>query len=421
MKKIKIIIFSIAVILLSILKIDAASFSMSSSTKQVSPNGTFSISVGGDCIGRVNLSVTNGSLSNSSVWVEQGYISVTVTAGSSGQVTVTATPETGFSDADANIYNPGARSVTVNVGSSSTSTNNPSRPSTNNPVIQKSPDNNLSSIAIDKGELSPIFSASQQEYTINLGPNENVINISAITADNKAKVDGIGEKTLTPGNNFVELIVTAENGSQKKYTLKIYVDETPQTFIEYQNNKIGIVRNYEGVIIPENFVKSEHTIDDQQITTFNNNKLTIIFGINDKKEKNFYLFDKETNKILNKFFPITINNKTIYIIDEPSKIKNAKLEKLTINDIEINCYKFEKQNYYLLNTINAEGKNVKYLYESSENSIQLFPEFLSESNNKTMTESIIIYSLSAINIILIAVIVYLIIKIKKGEQHEKTK
>lgn len=421
MKKIKIIIFSIAVILLSILKIDAASFSMSSSTKQVSPNGTFSISVGGDCIGRVNLSVTNGSLSNSSVWVEQGYISVTVTAGSSGQVTVTATPETGFSDADANIYNPGTRSVTVNIGSTSTSTNNPSRPNTNKPVVQKSTDNNLSSITIDKGELSPIFSASQQEYTINLGPNESVINISAITADNKAKVDGIGEKTLTPGNNFIELIVTAENGSQKKYTLKIYVDETPQTFIEYQNNKIGIVRNYEGIIIPENFVKSEHTINGQQITTFNNNKLTIIFGINDKKEKNFYLFDKETNKILNKFFPITINNKTIYIIDEPSKINNAKLEKLTINDIEIDCYKFEKQNYYLLNTINAEGKNVKYLYESSENSIQLFPEFLSESNNKTMTESIIIYSLSAINIILIAVIVYLIIKIKKGEQHEKTK
>ena len=138
MKKIKIIIFSIAIMLASIIELNAATFSMSSSTKQISPNGTFSVSVGGDCIGRVNLSVTNGTLSTSSVWVEQGYTTVTVTAGSSGQVTITATPETGFSDSDANIYNPGSRSVTVKIGTSSnTSTNNQSRPSNNTQTVQK--------------------------------------------------------------------------------------------------------------------------------------------------------------------------------------------------------------------------------------------------------------------------------------------
>jgi len=422
MKKIKIIIFSIAIMLASIIELNAATFSMSSSTKQISPNGTFSVSVGGDCIGRVNLSVTNGTLSTSSVWVEQVYTTVTVTAGSSGQVTITATPETGFSDSDANIYNPGSRSVTVKIGTSSnTSTNNPSRPSTNTPTVQKSNDNNLSSITIDKGEITPSFNSSVQEYTINLSPNENAIKILATTAHNKAKVDGIGEKALNPGNNIIELTVTAENGNQKKYTIKVYVDESPQTFIEYQKKQIGIIRNYEGVTIPENFIKSEHTIEGKQIIIFNNEKLDIIYGIDEQKEKNFYLFDKEQNKILNKLIPITINNKTIYVTDETTKIKNAKLEKITINEIEVNCYKFEKQNYCLLNTINNEGKNIKYLYESSENSIQIYPEFLG-TNTKTGTiENIMIYALSAFSIILISIIVYLLIKLKKGEQHEKTK
>ena len=260
-----------------------------------------------------------------------------------------------------------------------------------------------------------------QEYTINLSPNENAIKILATTAHNKAKVDGIGEKALNPGNNIIELTVTAENGNQKKYTIKVYVDESPQTFIEYQKKQIGIIRNYEGVTIPENFIKSEHTIEGKQIIIFNNEKLDIIYGIDEQKEKNFYLFDKEQNKILNKLIPITINNKTIYVTDETTKIKNAKLEKITINEIEVNCYKFEKQNYCLLNTINNEGKNIKYLYESSENSIQIYPEFL-ETNTKTGTiENIMIYALSAFSIILISIIVYLLIKLKKGEQHEKTK
>lgn len=39
----------------------AASFNMTSSVKQVAPGGTFSVSVGGDCIGRVNIKVVGGT------------------------------------------------------------------------------------------------------------------------------------------------------------------------------------------------------------------------------------------------------------------------------------------------------------------------------------------------------------------------
>ena len=120
MKKIKLIIFSLLTIVLWTNTVNAASFNMSSKISSVAPNGSFTISVGGDCIGRVNLSVSNGTLSQSSVWVEQNYVSIKVTAGGSGKVTVTATPATGFSDSDANIYNPGSRSVSVNITSGST-------------------------------------------------------------------------------------------------------------------------------------------------------------------------------------------------------------------------------------------------------------------------------------------------------------
>lgn len=80
------------------IKVDAASFGANASVQSVNPNGKFTISVGGDSIGRVNLTATNATLSTSSVWVEQNYQTVTVTAGGSGVITITATPVAGYSD-----------------------------------------------------------------------------------------------------------------------------------------------------------------------------------------------------------------------------------------------------------------------------------------------------------------------------------
>lgn len=160
MKKLKLLTVGIFLFIVSIVSLNAASFGMSSSVREVAPNGTFVINVGGDSIGRVDLKVTNGTLSTNSVWVEMGYVSVTVTAGGSGTVTVTATPVTGFSDADANIYNPGSRTVSVNISSGSNQSSNSStstRPST--PTTPKSGDNNLSSLTVNNGEFLSIVLA----------------------------------------------------------------------------------------------------------------------------------------------------------------------------------------------------------------------------------------------------------------------
>lgn len=90
-------------------------FGISASSSTVDPGETFTVYVGGACCGRVDLSVSNGTLSETKIWVEDGNTSVSVTAGQSGSVTVTATPYEGFSDLDAELYEPGSRSVTVKI------------------------------------------------------------------------------------------------------------------------------------------------------------------------------------------------------------------------------------------------------------------------------------------------------------------
>lgn len=181
--------------------VNAASFGISSSTGQVSPNQSFTVSIGGQCIGRVNISVSNGTASASSIWVEQNYVQVTITAGSSGNVVVTATPTPGFSDPDANEYTPGSRSTTVTIYESPSTITDSGKPpvTTNKPttkpnkVDQKSSNNLLSSLTVENSELLPAFDANVSEYELNLPAGTNKINISANVADAKATLEGIGE------------------------------------------------------------------------------------------------------------------------------------------------------------------------------------------------------------------------------------
>ena len=420
MKKIKLIIFSVLAIIFCCSTVDAASFSMSSKVSSVKPNGTFTVSVGGDCIGRVNLSVSNGTLSTSSVWVEQGYVNVTVTAGGSGKVVVTATPVTGFSDSDANIYNPGARSVSVNITSNNTTP--PTKPTTPDTSNKKSSDNNLSSLSVDEGELSPAFDKSKTEYNLNLPASINKIIIKGTLSDSKAKVNGLGEVTLKVGENVIDITVTAENGSKKVYTIKAYVDETPQVYLNYKNEKIGVIRNNSDMPTLEGFSNSEYKIDDNTINLFIKDALNLIYGINEKNERGFYLFNKDSKKIEYKISLLKVNDKVYLITDVDNSNDNLTLDKITINEQEVVCSKFKNgnDNYCILKVLKEDGSLKNYLYEKTEGTIQLYNDFNAGPELKKENKNILVYVLGGMLFLTISIIVFLLYKIKKGVFNEKT-
>lgn len=88
-------------------------------------------------------------------------------------------------------------------------------------VVTYSTNNNLASLSVDKGSLSPGFSADNTNYTVNVGNDVSNINISASPADAKATVAGTGSKTIKFGSNKFSITVKAENGSVKTYNINI--------------------------------------------------------------------------------------------------------------------------------------------------------------------------------------------------------
>lgn len=85
----------------------------------------------------------------------------------------------------------------------------------------KDSDATLKSLSVDGYTLSPSFSANNTSYSIKIPSNVSSINLSAISNSDKAKIEGIGNVSLTSNVTNVVVKVTAEDGTVKSYNIKI--------------------------------------------------------------------------------------------------------------------------------------------------------------------------------------------------------
>lgn len=83
-----------------------------------------------------------------------------------------------------------------------------------------SPNNWLKTLKIDNYDFG-FDSGKTSGYTIEVPSSVSSVNISATSINSKAKISGTGTVDLKAGSNAVEILVTAENGSQRTYTVNI--------------------------------------------------------------------------------------------------------------------------------------------------------------------------------------------------------
>lgn len=82
--------------------------------------------------------------------------------------------------------------------------------------------------------------------------------------------------------------------------------------MDYQESEVGVFHHIKDLKTPDKFSTSELTINDKNITVYENGIFTMVYGINEKGEKNFYLFDKEKNSIIS---PKTLGDEPTRIVD----------------------------------------------------------------------------------------------------------
>ena len=234
--KIVLILFAIFISIFTIKSL-AVSISVSPSVRSIEPGQSFSVTISGnDATGRVNISVSGGTASTSSVWIENNSQTISVTAGTSGTVRISASGElSSNSGEDKNVSD--STSVTITEPKQTTPdpavvdtkpAKNPGNTSAQKPAPvktqeeeKKSSEASLGELVIAEGEITPEFSTDVYEYTLNV-PNEiTALNITATPLDNKATVTIEGNENFVVGENRVTIKVVAEDGTAKEYFITV--------------------------------------------------------------------------------------------------------------------------------------------------------------------------------------------------------
>ena len=109
-------------------------------------------------------------------------------------------------------------------------------------VDPPSGNNNLSSLSTNLGGFS--FNGGTS-YEMTVEHDVTSINVSATPEDGKASVSGTGTRDLYYGRNVINITVTAENGSQKTYTVNVNRKDNRST-----NNYLANLRVNGGELSP---------------------------------------------------------------------------------------------------------------------------------------------------------------------------
>lgn len=354
-----------------------------------------------------NQSVLSGGSSNS--WIE-GSVTYTFVAKAAGTATITVKP-IDAADYDGNVFSA-VKSVTITVGNKTT---------TSSTKKDLSSDNTLSSLSIDGVNLEPAFNKNTTSYNVNLEAGVTKINVKATLNDKSAKVTGIGEIEVSEGNNNIEVVVTAENGSTKTYTITANVKEYDPINVKVENSKYTVVRNIKNVTAPNGYEETKIKIKGEEVPAFKNKTTgyTLVLLKDDKGNQNFYIY-KDKKYILYKEY--TFNKIILYPMELKKVPKGYKKTKITFNDDKIIAYKKNKKsNYALIYGMNVEtGKKHIYMYDKEEDTLQIYNDELNDvSDEKIEQYKMLIAGLSGLSVLLFLILIIVIMKNHKHNKEQK--
>ncbi|MEF9920235.1 MAG: cadherin-like beta sandwich domain-containing protein [Erysipelotrichaceae bacterium] len=381
-KKIISIVMLFALIFSHINLVHAGGISVSASPNSVKVGNTFTVSVSSSGVFVEGLNVSSSGctvLSGLGSTIDSGEtksITVRLDSSSGGSVTISGNAADYATETEFPV------SQTAYVSAYVPPTVTPSKPvaaPNGEPKADpRSKDNNLSSLSIDQGKLTPGFNAETTSYSVNLPPKATSLTIDALAADEKASVKGIGKVEVKPGDNKIEVVCTSEYGTDKVYTILVNVDEKPEVYMDYNGMKLGVVRNMNHISIPEGFNEIKMKYHKKEIPAWENKviKKTIVYLSDEKNNKKFYLF--ENGKVTSSFELQTILGRKFYLIDIDKSHQNREgmiYKEIQIENVTMRGWTFKDpklKDYSIFEVMDMDGNVRVYQYEKSQNSIQLY-------------------------------------------------
>ena len=335
-------------------------------------------------------------------------------------------------------------SKTITIKAKTQPTTQPSNPTPSNPAPQQpsnnnqsqntlSKNNNLKSLTVEGYELEKV---DNKNYLLSVPNNITSININAVAEDSKAKVSSLGVKELQVGENIIEIIIKAENGSQNKITIKVtrkdgyYLEDLDSILKDAQIKNADIILNADSLINVDQIKKIK---DSKKELRFNyldeNKKLLYSWFINGNEidESNEFSTTitfpiekvKEIYKLSNYADGLYLNFKHEGDLPYGTKVKIFVGDKFENENI-VHLYHYNTTN----KTLDIIKKDIKvidgYIEFDIEHCSDYFVTMSTIGNNVEVkeTENVNIFMILTIILIItiIGLIMFIIIKFKSNKK-----
>lgn len=341
-----------------------------------------------------NLTLESGStsVSGSDAYGDSRTHTLIFRANEEGDAWVTAYKENGLVSTDFVEANASA-SVQFKVVSASSPSDGYHHDDFDNATPGKSGNNALSTLTVSAGTLTPAFDPAVTEYTLSLPQGTEKLTLTATPSDSNATVQGDGELTLQEGENTLPLVVTAENGDTKTYTVTAKVAQAPTLFLDYNGQRLGVVKDVSQVTPPAGFAPAEpitYSGDTLPIWTDVSGKRTLVYLMDEKTSaQGFYLFSQTTG-VQSPYLPILCGSVTYIYTDIPKELSSVPgltpatvkafgqtLNGWTYNDASL-------KDFCVLYLMDDAGSYGYYTYDSREETLQRFSGAVFTDSGETL-------------------------------------
>lgn len=256
----------------------------------------------------------------------------------------------------------------------------------------KSGNNALSALTVSAGTLTPAFDPAVTEYTLSLPQGTEKLTLTATPSDSNATVQGDGELTLQAGENTLPLVVTAENGDTKTYTVTAKVAQAPTLFLSFSGAKLGVVKDVEGVTPPTGFTAAEPVSqggDTLPLWVDANGKHTLVYLVDEKGVAGFYLYSR-TEGVLSPYLPLVCGGATyIYtgIPSEKAAVPGLKAATVEAFSQTLSGWRYEDaalSDFLVLYLMDDGGQYGYYTYDSKNATLQRFSGAVFTDSGETL-------------------------------------
>ena len=256
----------------------------------------------------------------------------------------------------------------------------------------KSGNNALSALTVSAGTLTPAFDPAVTEYTLSLPQGTEKLTVTATPSDSNATVQGDGELTLREGENTLPLVVTAENGETKTYTVTAKVAQAPTLFLSFSGAKLGVVKDVEGVTPPTGFTAAEPVSqggDTLPLWVDASGKHTLVYLVDEKGVAGFYLYSR-TEGVLSPYLPLAYGGATyIYtgIPSEKAAVPGLKAATVEAFSQTLSGWRYEDaalSDFVVLYLMDDGGQYGYYTYDTKNATLQRFSGAVFTDSGETL-------------------------------------